>query len=234
MRHEAMHTGTPILGCLAWLCLSLSLSLVLATPASGAQLQVVDAGTGEPLEDAVVEVFHPGAPSAAGDAGQVMQRDAAFVPHVSVVAVDSRVSFPNRDTTRHHVFSFSPAKVFELELYLQETPPPVSFDQTGVVVLGCNIHDHMQAFIVVSDAASIARTDADGRAVLPDLPTGRHALRVWHPRLEDTHQQWWEGQIRQGETRTVALELKASLPVRAEPSALQKRFRQALHDREGS
>jgi LEA14-like dessication related protein len=92
----------------------------------------------------------------------------------------------------------------------------------------------MQAFIVVSDAPSIAKTDADGRVALPDLPRGRYSLRVWHPRLEDTHQQWWEGQISQGETRTVALELKASLPVRAAPSALQKRFRQALKEREGS
>ncbi|MBS9403467.1 methylamine utilization protein [Halomonas sp. TRM85114] len=225
MRHDTL-----LLRGLAWLCLS----LVLASPASGAQLQVTDASTGEPLADAVVEVLHPGTPSAAGDAGEVMQRDAAFVPRVSVVAVDSRVSFPNRDTTRHHVFSFSPAKVFDLELYLQETPPPVTFDQAGVVVLGCNIHDHMRAFIVVSNAPRIARTGADGRVALPGLPAGRHALRIWHPRLEDTHQQWWEGQISRGETRTVALDLEASLPVRAEPSALQERFRQALQDREGS
>lgn len=222
------------LGCLAWLCLLLSLSLVLPTPVSGAQLQVNDASTGEPLENAVIEVFHPGTPSTVGYAGQVMQRDAAFVPHVSVVAVNNQVSFPNRDTTRHHVFSFSPAKVFDLELYLQETPPPITFDQAGVVVLGCNIHDHMQAFIVVSEAPSIVRTDAGGRVSLPNLPAGRHALRVWHPRLEDTHQQWWEDQISQGETRTVALDLKATLPVRDEPSALQKRFKQALQDREGS
>lgn len=225
-----MNSVTPILGCLAWLCLG----LLPATQAIGAQLLVTDASSGAPLEDAVVEVLHPGTSPAAGEASQVMQRDAAFIPQVSVVAVGSRVSFPNRDTTRHHVFSFSPAKVFDLELYLQETPPPVIFDQAGVVVLGCNIHDHMQAFIVVSDAPGIAMTGVDGRVTLSDLPQGRHPLRVWHPRLEDTHQQWWEATIGQGETRTLALELEASLPVRAEPSALQERFRQALQDREGS
>ncbi|MDZ7851687.1 MAG: Cupredoxin [Halomonas sp.] len=225
-----MINGKPVLGCLAWLCLG----LFLAKPAGGAQLQVIDASSGEPLENAVIEVQLPNASPAANHTAQVTQRDANFIPHVSVVAVGSRVTFPNRDTTRHHVFSFSPAKVFDLELYLQETPPPVIFDQAGVVVLGCNIHDHMQAFIVVSDAPRIVKTDADGRVALPDLPAGRHALRIWHPRLDDTHQQWWEGQIIQGETRTVALDLEARLPVPAEPSALQERFKQALQDREGS
>ncbi|SEK76751.1 methylamine utilization protein [Halomonas daqiaonensis] len=225
-----MNNGKSVFGCLAWL----GLGLFLATPVSAAQLQVIDASTGEPLENAVIEVQIPDASPAAGYITQVTQRDATFIPHVSVVAVGSRVIFPNRDTTRHHVFSFSPAKVFDLELYLQDTPPPVIFDQAGVVVLGCNIHDHMQAFIVVSDAPHIVRTDADGRVTMPDLPAGRHALRIWHPRLDDTHQRWWEGQITQGETRTVALDLEARLPVPAEPSALQERFRQALQDHEGS
>ncbi|CAM3525583.1 methylamine utilization protein [Halomonas lysinitropha] len=225
-----MNHGKSVFGCLAWLCLG----LFLATPVSGAQLQVIDASTGEPLENAVIEVQLPDASPAAGYNAQVTQRDATFLPHVSVVAVGGRVIFPNRDTTRHHVFSFSPAKVFDLELYLQDTPPPVIFDQAGVVVLGCNIHDHMQAFIVISDAPGIAMTGVDGRVTLPDLPPGRHPLRVWHPRLDDTHQQWWDGQITQGDIRTVALNLEARLPVPAEPSALQERFKQALQDREGS
>lgn len=229
MNREAMNIIKIILGCLTWATLVVALSL----PASGAQLRVTDASTGEPLEDAVVEVLVPDGHPAADRSTRVTQRNATFIPHVSVLAVNSQVSFPNRDTTRHHVFSFSPAKVFDLELYLKETPPPVTFDKPGVIVLGCNIHDHMRAFIIVSDAPRIARTNTDGRVDLAELPAGPHPLRIWHPRLEDTHQQWWEGQIRQGETRSVALDLKASLPVPAEPSALQQRFKQALQDREG-
>lgn len=209
----------------------LLLLLLGAVPASAASLQVVDARDGTPLSDAVVEVHHPGASSPVTE-NDIIQRDATFIPHVSLVPTGSRVSFPNRDTTRHHVFSFSPAKTFELELYLQETPPPVSFDRPGVVVLGCNIHDHMRAFIVVSDAPTAAMTDADGHVPLADLPPGTHALRVWHPRLEDTHLLWWEGSIDADESRTVALELRATPPAPPEPSALQQRFRDALEYRE--
>lgn len=219
-----MHNARTLLGGLVLL-----LGLAINLPVQAAQLLITDAATGEPLEDAVIEVHHPG-PGKATEEQEIIQRDATFLPLVSVVAVGSRVSFPNRDTTRHHVFSFSPAKVFDLELYLQETPPPIHMDQAGVVVLGCNIHDQMQAFIVVSDAQTAGQTSRGGRLTLSDLPGGSHRLRVWHPRLEDTHQQWWEGEIRQGQALTIALDLQASLPVAEEPSELQQRFRQALQE----
>ncbi|MCG6658793.1 Cupredoxin [Halomonas campisalis] len=220
-----MHNGKHFLGGLALL-----LCLFPGLPVAAAQLAVTDASSHEPLDEAVIEILHSQVVPTAGLAHQVIQRDATFHPHVSVVPIDSRVEFPNHDTTRHHVFSFSPAKVFELELYLQETPPPIHFDQPGVVVLGCNIHDHMQAFIVVSDAAAVALTGPNGQAEFPDLPPGEHRLRIWHPRLDDTHQTWWEGEISAGESLTVALDLQASLPTPQEPSALQQHFWQALQE----
>ena len=203
--------------------------LAWATPAASAQLQITDAATGTPLGDAVVEVYAPstaGSVSAA-DHYQIVQRQATFIPHVLLVPVGAEVSFPNRDTTRHHVYSFSPVHPFSLDLYLQETPPPERFDHAGVVVLGCNIHDAMEAFIVVSDAPYRTLTGDDGRAVF-DLPPGQHRLRVWHPRLEDTHLEWWEGEIVAGQSREVALTLAASLPPVPAPSALQQRFQRAL------
>lgn len=211
----------------------LLLGLALACPAAAARLTVTDAASGAPLEEAVIEVYAPGHRVPAAHS-RVIQRDATFIPHVTVVPVGGRVSFPNRDTSRHHVFSFSPAKVFDLELYLQDTPPPVRFGTPGVVVLGCNIHDHMQAFIVVSEAPLVAVTGPDGEATLPELPSGRHVVRVWHPRLDDTHQRWWEGRIAAGDSLRVPLELRATLPPPPEPSALQKRFQQALQDRRES
>ncbi|WP_458524732.1 Cupredoxin [Onishia taeanensis] len=160
----------------------------------------------------------------------VHQRDAAFHPHVSAVPVGSLVSFPNRDTTRHHVYSFSPTGVFDLNLYRQDTPPPVRFDRAGVAVLGCNIHDAMQAFIVVSDAEQLAISDETGQVRLDDLPPGEHRLRVWHPRLEETHQQWWTAPepIRANDLRRVALTLSVAARPAQQQSALQQRFNRAL------
>jgi len=149
--------------------LLLATGLLSSLAAQAARITVTDAATGKPLPEAVVEVDIEGASKAAPSSVDVYQRNAAFHPHVSAVSVGSSVSFPNRDTTRHHVYSFSPTGVFDLNLYRQETPPPVPFDTAGVAVLGCNIHDHMQAFIVVSDAAKFAITDENGQVNLEDL-----------------------------------------------------------------
>jgi plastocyanin len=205
---------------------ALAITLLAAT-ANAAQITIRSA-EGLPLEDAVVEVYHDSATAAnPPQVHNLYQRDAAFHPNVLTVPTGSNVAFPNRDTTRHHVYSFSPAKTFDLNLYLQETPPPITFEQAGIVVLGCNIHDHMQAFIVVSDAPYTATTGAEGTLTLPALPPGQHRVRVWHPRLSDSQQFWWEGMIADTDQLEVSLELNA-LPPPAQPlSPLQQRFRDA-------
>lgn len=138
---------------------------------------------GRPLAGAVVWVDSAAARAAmrplAG--AEVVQRGKAFVPEVAVVTVGSAVDFPNQDTVRHHVYSFSPAKRFELKLYVGRPEQPVVFDKPGIAVLGCNVHDQMQAWVVVLESPWSARTDAQGRAPLPDVPPGPHELRAWHP-----------------------------------------------------
>ena len=85
---------------------------------------------------------------------------------------------------RHHVYSFSPAKKFELKLYTGTPSNPVLFDRPGVAVLGCNIHDQMVGWIVVVDTPYYARTPAaPGRAQIDNVPPGTYALRTWHTRL---------------------------------------------------
>jgi hypothetical protein len=102
---------------------------------------------------------------------------------VSVVTAGTAVSFPNRDTVRHHVYSFSPVKKFEIKLYVGTPTAPVVFDSPGIAVLGCNIHDTMAAWVVVVDTPHHGLTGADGQISLPNVPPGAYRLRAWHPGL---------------------------------------------------
>jgi len=158
--------------------------LLLAPAARAAPwtLQVLKNGT--PLAGAVVavELKGQGSRAAPGTAAQMAQRDRQFQPGTLVVQTGTSVSFPNFDTVRHHVYSFSPIRRFELKLYAGTPSEPVVFDQPGVAQLGCNIHDKMTARIIVVDTPVFATTDAQGRARL-DLPPGQHQVVLWHARL---------------------------------------------------
>jgi len=102
-----------------------------------------------------------------------------FVPRVSVIQTGTAVMFPNSDNIRHSVYSFSPAKTFELKIYSGVPAAPVVFDKPGIVVMGCNIHDSMVAWVLVVDTPYFARTDTAGDATLPNLPPGNYTLRAW-------------------------------------------------------
>jgi len=102
---------------------------------------------------------------------------------VTVVTVGTPVDFPNFDTVRHHVYSFSPTKTFELKLYAGTPQAPVVFDKPGIAVLGCNIHDKMAAWVVVVDTPLHTRSAATGKAKIEGVAPGNYRLRVWHPGL---------------------------------------------------
>ena len=142
---------------------------------------------GQPLARAVVMLHaldHPAAPPAPIRA-TIDQIDRTFVPDVLVIPVGSSVSFPNTDKVRHQVYSFSSAHRFQLPLYSGKPYPPERFDRMGIVTLGCNIHDSMLAYIVVTDAELVGSTDARGIWVHADVARGRYRLELWHPRLRD-------------------------------------------------
>ena len=119
-------------------------------------------------------------PLAGAEVSQVARQ---FAPLVSVVTVGTPVTFPNRDTVRHHVYSFSPVKKFEIKLYVGVPGAPVVFDQPGIAVLGCNIHDNMVSWVVVVETPWFGHTGNDGRLALPQVPAGSYRLRAWHPSL---------------------------------------------------
>ena len=158
-----------------------------ATPlvAAPVNVRVVDS-SGHPVRDAVVTLYPAGAaarPAHAGGRYVVAQQNLQFRPFLTVVPVGADVSFPNLDPTKHHVYSFSPAKKFELKLFAKDQSRTVHFDKPGVVALGCNIHDQMSAFIVVTDSAWTARTNAQGIASFGETPNAPARVTVWHPYL---------------------------------------------------
>ena len=174
-----------------WRCAFVCAALALLAPvwaAAGELHATVTAPDGQPLADAVVVAVAPdggGAtpPLATVSEETVDQIDKEFVPHVKVVRVGSAIHFPNKDHIRHHVYSFSPAKSFELPLYAGTPAEPLVFDKPGIVTLGCNIHDWMLGYIYVTDSPWFGTTGEDGSAIIRDLPPGNYKVHVWHPRM---------------------------------------------------
>jgi plastocyanin len=160
--------------------------LVFAGDLLAGSLEIIvkdDKGRSSP--DAVAYVAATGAANGAPKKHAVVdQRDKQFVPYVTAVQVGTAVSFPNSDNIRHHVYSFSSAKKFELPLYSGVPAEPVVFDKVGFVTLGCNIHDWMIAYVAVLPTPYFQVTRQDGHAVLKDLPAGQYTVQVWHPALK--------------------------------------------------
>ena len=161
----------------------LLISLFLVSPlAAGTIDAVVQDGRGGAVHDAVVYAIPESRPVPPPKRPAVMeQKNRAFIPHVLAVQTGTSVRFPNNDDVQHHVYSFSPAKPFQLPLYKGSPPNPVTFERPGVVTLGCNIHDQMSAFIVVVDTPFFEKTAANGRTALRDLEPGRYSVHVWAP-----------------------------------------------------
>jgi len=112
---------------------------------------------------------------------QIAQKDLAFVPPLLPVQVGTRVEFPNLDDIYHNIFSYSPAKRFDLGRYRPDERPIPSevFDKPGLVTLRCDIHEHMRGLILVLDSPYYVMTDAEGRFRLRGLPSGHYALKAW-------------------------------------------------------
>lgn len=165
--------------------IALLTSLVLASAAHAETVSVEVRGPdGRPLEGAVVWVSIAGA-SAPSPVGRytVAQQNISFEPHVLIVPVGASVEFPNRDRVRHHVYSFSKAKKFDLKLYGREEHRAVTFDAPGVVSLGCNIHDRMSGYVFVTASRFTAQANGVGRVIFAGVPQGRATLNVWHPSI---------------------------------------------------
>lgn len=165
-------------------CLGLAAGLASLGAWAAPQLIQLQTDSGQPLAGAAVSVFVKGtrAQATPGTVADMAQKDKAFVPKLRVIQTGSSVNFPNFDTVRHHVYSFSPTKTFEIKLYAGTPAAPVVFDKPGTATLGCNIHDRMLGYIHVVDTPYFGVSDANG-SVSIDVPPGEHRVRVWTPAM---------------------------------------------------
>lgn len=170
---------------LYWLIFALAGAL--AAPGQAGELKVLLSDQhGKPVADAVVTLLPQDelpAPAHAPTTKFIDQKNLTFIPYIEIFRPGDSVVFRNSDDTRHHVYSFSPAKSFEFMLAPGEKSTPLVLDKAGVIAVGCNIHDQMIAYLYVSGAPWIERSGADGTVAFADLPAGRYSVRVWQPRL---------------------------------------------------
>jgi plastocyanin len=176
--------------------------------AAGLGVTVADRD-GKPVEDAAVylEPLDAKAPPLIARTVEIEQKDRKFSQLMTVIQVGQGILFPNRDSVRHHVYSLSQAKLFELKLYSGVPASPVVFDKPGSVVLGCNIHDKMVSYIHVVDTPWFGKSDASGRARLEGIPDGRYKLKVWHYALANLDVAAEQTLVLKGEAGNVAVRL---------------------------
>ncbi len=164
-----------------------------ATANAGDLAVTVRDANGKPVADAVVTaVLKSGAPlppQQSNGVYRVNQKDTAYDPFVSIVPAGTPVAFKNSDSWGHHVYSFSKAKRFDITVPAQKSSDPLLFDKPGVVVIGCNIHDRMLAYIYVSGNGMPSKSNKMGVARFLGLPPGAYRLTAWHPLLRSKRKQ---------------------------------------------
>lgn len=140
---------------------------------------------GEPAVGVVVIVENASTSGIAGTADEMGQRDRQFDPNILVVQKGATVTFPNYDNIKHHIYSFSSVKIFEQELYKGTESTPVVFEKTGVVELGCNVHDWMLGYIYIADTPYFGTANESGDVTIAGLSDGEYQVTVWHPRIDN-------------------------------------------------
>jgi len=172
----------------------------------------VTAPDGTPLPSAVVTAAPIGQSATAAKPGTkavMIQKDKQFVPFVLPIQMGTAVEFPNRDPFRHQVYSFAPAKTFELKLYGNSEVSTVTFEKEGIVPLGCNIHDNMLAYVYVVGTPYFAMTEQQGDGTITQLPAGTYAVKIWHPSQKAG--QGEAGTVQVGANDTVNITVKVEL-----------------------
>ena len=189
---------------------------------------IVNSASGKNIKDAVVTLTSKNKRKLkTGTTYVIDQINKTYVPHVTIIPAGNKISFPNKDNIRHHVYSFSETKKFELPLYEGTPTSPVTFNKSGIAVLGCNIHDWMRAYIFISDTPYYGLSGESGSVTIKNIPKGKYSLRVWHPRLKNKSKD--KATIinvtsKQPSPYQATISLKPSFKIRRAPKAKRRRY----------
>lgn len=183
--------------------LILLIFLILSGKLLAKDVKVMD-GAGKPVASVVISWPSSSHTSPSSEPVIVDQVNRAFVPHISVITAGQSVDFPNSDNIRHHVYSFSESNPFEIKLYRNRPVEPILFANSGIVALGCNIHDQMIGYIYVAAPNETAvLTDENGIATVPEI----ESVQYWHPRMSLAGTQVNSVQLSDENPMTIVLDL---------------------------
>ena len=205
-------------------CFTLACAWFLPAAAADIFVTVVDRD-GHGIADVAVTAtpVRSGMVAAKDSKSAVMdQANLSFAPRVLVISTGTSVAFPNSDTVSHQVYSFSPAKRFQLPLYKGQVHPPVTFDRPGLVVLGCNIHDVMVGYIYVTEAPYFGKTEPGGGFEVKNAPDGEYHIGIWSPYITDSAAAL-DRTIRVSGNEPATIRVQLSQKLRAQPEPKPRR-----------
>ena len=195
------------------------LLIIGSASASAWTLTVVDQD-GKPALNAVVHITGPTIHSSSSSIAIMDQVDREYTPHVLAIHKNQQVSFPNSDNVRHHIYSFSTAKKFEVKLYAGTPQSPLTFENEGVVVLGCNIHDSMLGYIVVYDSGLFDVVDNKGQASFSEPYQNIDSITIWHPNLKKPNTKNYLNSLLEDQNTTITIDINP--PILKEKSSKKK------------
>ena len=198
------------------------LTLLSAPATAGTLVAQIKDRNGSPTLNAVIYAIPIGAsaPPVGARTAVVEQQTFKFEPYVSIVQTGTRMRFPNKDQTEHHLKALSGPSAFEFKVYTRKEPDPTPMDKAGLVTLQCLIHDWMSAHIYVVDTPWFGKTSRAGSAVIEGIPAGDYDVYVTHPSVLIPGQVTPSGprRVKMDANSVHVIEAKLELVPKAEPT----------------
>jgi plastocyanin len=133
------------------------------------------------------------------------QKNLVFIPRVLPILKGTTVDFLNSDDVQHNVFAPGKVEKFNLGTWGLGGVKDYTFNKPGELVVLCNVHSEMVAYIIILENPYFTQTDKDGNFRMENIPPGTYQLKTWHEKMKSVPQ---EVTITRGEIKEIHLELK--------------------------